>query len=378
MRNALPPPPYQPTLRAIRRTRTRCGVIWAALGLGMGVAGSLIAGWECGATVAGCWVLGYLPGWFVCIAYALRASGRDSDHSAVGIAPCLCSPMSATLGMFGMSFAPTGAQLWAIGGLSMVATVILARSMVRANYYEVLAFECHGIYPEDGGAPSPILRDIAALRAAQQVGPVEALVAVYPAPGQRYWSPNRHVGGALAQGGRWEKEPAAELSDDELGIQAKESTQPGTEDRRDSKLLWAPSGASQCAAMFVEVQPGPPPTRERYLSLLGAKWDTVINDQSPDLRSSFINRTRSLFTSLPDPDASSSVVGDGQKVLARDEWGSILLRSDEVLEVLLGQGLLAGIGQPVTADLHDRLSDHVEPDLEAILTVLENAESSMD
>lgn len=145
-----------------------------------------------------------------------------------------------------------------------------------------------------------------------------------------------------------------------------------------SGLLWAPSGASQFAAMFVEVPPGPPPTRERYLSMLGAKWDKMLSEEPADTRSRFIRRTQSLFTSLPEPDSRSSVFTDGREVLARDEWGSVLVDNDEVQEVLSGQGLLTGMTQPVALDWHDRLSDHGLPDLESILTVLENAEPSMD
>lgn len=112
--------------------------------------------------------------------------------------------------------------------------------------------------------------------------------------------------------------------------------------------------------------------------MLGAKWDRMLRGESSDARARFIGRTQSLFTSLPEPDSRSSVLADGRNVLARDEWGSILASNDEVLEVLSGQGLLAGMNQPVTADLHERLSDHGEPELESILTVLENAEGSLD
>lgn len=143
-------------------------------------------------------------------------------------------------------------------------------------------------------------------------------------------------------------------------------------------FLWAPSGAAQFAAMFVEVSPGPPPTRERYLSMLGAKWDRMLSEEPADSRSRFIGRTQSLFTSLPEPDSRSSFFADGREVLARDEWGSVLVGNDEVQEVLSGQGLLAGMNQPVSLDWHERLSDHGMPDLESILTVLENAEPSMD
>jgi hypothetical protein len=135
--------------------------------------------------------------------------------------------------------------------------------------------------------------------------------------------------------------------------------QPGT------GLLWAPSGAAQASAMFVEVAPGLPPTRGQYLALLGTKWTGIARSAGNRELQRFLSRVGSLFPSLPDG-------------LTADTVGEALAENDEVLEALSGQGLLAGMNQPVTADLHERLSDHGEPDLEDVLTVLENAEGSLD
>lgn len=144
------------------------------------------------------------------------------------------------------------------------------------------------------------------------------------------------------------------------------------------RYLWVPTGAVHCPAMFVEVPPGPPPGREQYLSLLGAKWNQILREASAEARARFMGRTQSMFNSLPEPDSRSSFFADGREVLAGDEWGSVLVGNDEVREVLSGRGLLTDMNQPVTSDLHERLSDHGEPDLESILTVLENAEPSLD
>jgi hypothetical protein len=117
--------------------------------------------------------------------------------------------------------------------------------------------------------------------------------------------------------------------------------------------------------MFVEVAPGLPPTRGQYLALLGTKWTGIARSAGNRELQRFLSRVGSLFPSLPDG-------------LTADTVGEALAENDEVLEALSGQGLLAGMNQPVTADLHERLSDHGEPDLEDVLTVLENAEGSLD
>jgi hypothetical protein len=135
--------------------------------------------------------------------------------------------------------------------------------------------------------------------------------------------------------------------------------------RPPERLLWAPSGAAQSSAMFVEVAPGLPPTRGQYLALLGTKWTGIARSAGTRELQRFLSRVGSLFPSLPDG-------------LTADTVGEALPGNDEVLEALSGQGLLAGMNQPVTADLHERLSDHGEPDLESILTVLENVGGSLE
>jgi hypothetical protein len=132
-----------------------------------------------------------------------------------------------------------------------------------------------------------------------------------------------------------------------------------------SSVLWAPLGARQVAAMFVQVPPGVPPTQDRYLTLLGDKWSQIARSASPGELQRFFSRVGALFPSLPDR-LTANTVGDA------------LAENPEVLEVLSGQGLLTGMGHAATAELHEALADHGEPDLESILTVLENAERSLD